>query len=89
VNTVEQRTRITAAELAREWGISINKVRHWIATQQLRAQNLAKDPGGRPRYSISRAAIEEFERNRETTPIQKPMRSTPRRQRTMRIESFI
>ena len=73
--------------LAEEWGVSPSKVRDLIASGQLRAINLARDPNGRPRYSISREDIAAFEQAREA----RPATVTHKKPRScsMEIESFI
>lgn len=62
-----ERTAITPPELARRWGVSIEKVHRWINTGQLRAFNAATNRGGRPRYRIFESDIEEFVSRRATT----------------------
>jgi excisionase family DNA binding protein len=58
------RTKISPPELARRWGISVDKVRAWIRSGELRAVNAARRPGGRPRWLIGLEDLEAFERRR-------------------------
>ena len=58
------KTSFTPPELAELWGVSPDKVRAWIHSGELQAVNQAAKQGGRPRYRISRKAIEKFEARR-------------------------
>jgi len=66
----------TPPELAKQWGVSPDKVRAWILSGELEAIDISKTQGGRPRYLIPRAAIEAFEACRS---IQTPPEPSPRR----------
>ena len=66
-----QRRTKTPPQYAREKGVAVNKVLHWIKTGQLRAFNGASDPDGKPRYLIDVADIEAFEAQRSVTPPRK------------------
>jgi len=56
VRDLEQRYRVTTAT-----------VLHWIESRQLRAINVGVDPGKRkPRWRVSQAALDAFERQRST-----------------------
>ena len=46
------------------YGVSQMTVLAWIHTGQLAATNVARKPGGRPRWRISEAALEAFELRR-------------------------
>ncbi len=72
------RSKITPAQLAREWGCDVKTVRAWIRSGQLRAIDAAVRPGGRPRFLIDRADVIAFENARA---VQAPGRK-PRRRRT-------
>ena len=52
---------MTPAQVATERGIRTGKVLAWIATGQLVAVNHATRLGGRPRWRISRAALDCFD----------------------------
>jgi len=60
----ESRAVKTPPELAREWGVSPDKVLHWIRTGELRATNVAISQSGRPRYRIDPEAIAAFQARR-------------------------
>lgn len=64
-STTRDRRRLTPPQLAREWGVSADKVRAWIESGELRAVNLAARPGGRPRYRMDPADALAFEARRE------------------------
>jgi len=66
------KTTWTPPELAREWGISPDKILTWIRSGELRAVNIATTQLGRPRYQIDAEAIESFKRNRASRPAPKP-----------------
>jgi hypothetical protein len=55
---------LTPPQLAARWGVSSDKVLHLIRTGQLRALNVAADPGGRPRWRIPVEAVLAFEQAR-------------------------
>ena len=56
---VEPRT-ISPAQLAKQWGITIQKVLGWIQTGKLDAINIATKETTRPRYRIEPDAIAKF-----------------------------
>jgi hypothetical protein len=51
---------LTPPQLAKRWGVSPDKVLAWIRSGELRASNIAKRAGGRPRYLIDPAEAEAF-----------------------------
>ena len=63
-----RKTKLTPPELARQWGIDVQKVLHWIKAGELRAVNLATRRDGRPRYAIDQADIAIFEASRTVQP---------------------
>lgn len=74
------RNSLTPPELAKELGVSPDKVLYWIHSGELQAANLATRQGGRPRYSIDRKSVESFKRmraNQSPPPIQKRRKKTP------------
>jgi excisionase family DNA binding protein len=75
---------LTPPQLAKQLGVKPDKVRTWIKSGQLAATNVAKKPGGRPRYRISEAAIEEFERKRQGA-----APPTPARKRRMKSDDRV
>lgn len=72
------KTHYTPPELAKQWNVSPDKVRAWIASGELEAFDASTTQGGRPRYLIRREAVEAFEARRS---IQKPPEPAPRRSR--------
>ncbi|MDY0168499.1 MAG: helix-turn-helix domain-containing protein [Thermoguttaceae bacterium] len=66
---------LSAAALARRLGVHPHKVLGWIRSGELRAVDLAERRGGRPRWKIMPAALDEFLSARQSQP------PTPRRRR--------
>lgn len=64
----------TPPELAKQLGISSEKVLTWIRNGELRAVNVAAGLAGRPRWRISSVAFEEFLKRRESGPPVVPRR---------------
>ena len=60
----EQSQSLTVPELAKKWGVSTKKIYALIKGGELKAINTSVGPGKRPRYSIARSAIEEYEQKR-------------------------
>jgi excisionase family DNA binding protein len=73
------RRKLTPPEVAELWGISLNSIMTWIRNGELRAINVAKIVGGRPRYRIDVDDLENFERRRAVQP---PPPRSPRRRKT-------
>jgi hypothetical protein len=76
---------LTIPQLAREYHLGRDKWRGFIVRGELAAINIANDPHSlRPRYMVSRAAVEAFlESRRVVPPAPKPVRrradaATPR-----------
>lgn len=66
----------TVADVCRRYGVGEHTVLGWIGRGELKAVNVARKPGAkRPRWRITSAAIEEFERLRTPVP------TTPRARR--------
>ena len=63
-----RKTKLTPPELAKLWGIDVQKVLYWIKGCELRAINLATKCDGRPRYAIDIADIALFETTRTVQP---------------------
>lgn len=77
-SVVVAKTHYTPPELAKQWSVSPDKIRAWIASGELEAFDASTTQGGRPRYLIRREAVEAFEALRS---IQKPPEPAPRRSR--------
>jgi hypothetical protein len=63
-----RKTKISPPALARQWGIDVQKVLHWVKTGELKAINIARDRSGRPRYAIDLADVQIFELSRQVEP---------------------
>lgn len=63
-----ERQKFTVPLLAKLWGVSTNKVLHFVRTGELRAINIATRTDQRPRYLIDRADIDSFEQSRQVVP---------------------
>ena len=62
------RTKLTPLEVAQLWGVSVGTIMIWIRNGELRAVNLARRLGGRPRYRIDVADLTQFENLRANQP---------------------
>jgi excisionase family DNA binding protein len=58
------RTKLTPPELAKQWGLSVDKILAWVHSGELRATNVATKLGGRPRFLIDLADVAAFEARR-------------------------
>jgi len=67
-----QKTKLTPPEIAKCWGVSVEKILAFIRSGELRAINAAF-PGRnqRPRFLIDVADLADFERRRSTGPAPK------------------
>jgi excisionase family DNA binding protein len=61
-------TKLTQPEVAQLWGVSVGTIMTWIRNGELRAINVAKRLGGRPRYRIDVADLTDFENRRAYQP---------------------
>lgn len=59
---------MTPPEVAASRGVSVKKVLLWIETGELVAVNLATSRQGRPRWKISKDALQRFESARQSLP---------------------
>jgi hypothetical protein len=59
---------VTPPALAREWGVGQGKILALIRAGELAAVDLAAPGCRRPRYSVAREAIDDFERRRRVIP---------------------
>lgn len=60
---------ITPPAIARRFGITHEKVMHWIKSGQLKAVNIATRPTGRPRYVVAETELQAFENRRASVPM--------------------
>lgn len=81
----KSKTKLTPPQLAERWGISADKIVHWIKAGELRAIDASLKRGDRPRYLIDVADVEAFEAARAVVPEAPPAR----RQRETRPEGFV
>lgn len=77
----ESKPTLTPPQLAKEWGISPDKVLGWIRSGELRARNVSQ--GNRPRYLIDRETLESFR-----PPKDKPVKQRRRKTRGDVIEFY-
>jgi len=75
---------LTPPEVARRLGVEPEQVRAWIVRGELRGFNLAARQGGRPRWKVDPASLEEFLSRRQAQP--EPQR--PKRTRTDKPRVF-
>ncbi|MFO0899847.1 MAG: hypothetical protein U0836_20645 [Pirellulales bacterium] len=81
------RESYTPPTLAIKWACKPETVLAHIKAGRLRAFNLATSTSSRPRWRISREAVEAFEAQRSATPVAQVPR-TRRRKATNTIEFF-
>lgn len=63
-----QRRKLTPPQLAKRWGVNVNKVTGFIRSGELVAINLAGRGCTRPRYAIDETDVEAFEAARRVIP---------------------
>lgn len=68
---------ITVRELAERYGVGARTALTWIARGELRAVDVSRERGGRPRWRITTEALEAFELARTPSPL--PPRARRRR----------
>jgi excisionase family DNA binding protein len=71
---------LTVGELARRYRVSEEKVRRWIKSGELTALNVADARSRKPRYVVTREALDRFERGRAAA----QPKPTPRRRPEVR-----
>ncbi len=65
---------LTPPKIAAELSVRVGKVLAWIRRGELTAVNVAQAVGGRPRWRIRRADLEDFLLRRQCQPKVKPVR---------------
>jgi Uma2 family endonuclease len=65
---IRSKTKLTPPELAKQWGVDVAKILHWVKSGELKAINIATDRNGRARYAIDVADIAIFEASRSVQP---------------------
>lgn len=73
---------LTPPAVAALLGVQPAKVRRWIASGELSAANLAERASGRPRFRVSRQALDDFLASR-TPSAPKPRKRRKRQERAM------
>ncbi len=74
------RTKLTPPQIAKRFGIDVNKILGWIRSGELRAINGARKANGtKPRFLVDVADLEAFERSRQVSP---PPAPAPRARRS-------
>ncbi len=79
----------TPPELAKQWGVAVNKVLGFIDTGELVAINLATSRKGRPRWKISAQAIADFELRRQSLPASPAAPRRAKKQPASRVIQFV
>lgn len=64
--------RLTIAEVAELWGVSVGHVHSLVSYGHLRAVNISLNPAGRPTWRIDDVALREFEESRRKAPAAPP-----------------
>lgn len=77
---ITHRKKLTPPQVARLWGVSVDKVLTWIRSGELIAINASTSGSGRPRYLVDISALEAFERRRQVV----AQKRIPRRRRDLR-----
>jgi len=78
-------TYLTPTQLAKRWGVAVDKIYDLIATGQLPAINVAVKPNGKPRYRIPPDAIAAFESARS---VGRPKLTKQRRRRHTNVVEY-
>ncbi len=65
---------LTPPAIAEELGIRQSKIATWIRSGELIAVDVSETRGGRPRWRISREALDSFLLRRQSTPPAEPIR---------------
>jgi excisionase family DNA binding protein len=73
--TTSECITVTPPQLARRYGVHVDKIMAWIRAGELRALNLATRPSGRARWRIKDSDLAEFEARRTAVP--KPQQGGP------------
>jgi len=84
-----QRETISPPMLARMLGVGLDKVHAWIKSGELIASNLATLPTQRPRWQVTREAVEQFMlRRANRTPTRRQRRKAQAPQSAGYVEFF-
>lgn len=83
-----ERRKLSLPQVARMLGVADGKVLAWIKSGELRAINLSRLRGQRPRYAIDIADLERFEQSRTIVPETAPPTRRVRRKATAGVKEF-
>jgi hypothetical protein len=80
-------TTFSVRDVQARHAVGVHTVLHWIATGQLRAVNISRNPGAKkPRWRITQEALDAFELTR--TPIPQLPRTRRRKRRVDFVEFY-
>lgn len=82
------RSKLTPPEVAEKLRVGVEKVHGWIRNGELRAINVAKQLGLRPRYRIDVEDLKAFEDRRAVVPVPPPAPRGKRHKANNVIEFF-
>jgi excisionase family DNA binding protein len=77
---------LTPPQVAKQLGVSADKILGWIRKGELHATNVATGGGGRPRYRISDEELAEFQRTRQN--VKPPPKPSRRRKKDPNVIEF-
>lgn len=81
--------KLTPPEVAKQLGVSEEKVRAWILAGELRAMNAATKCSGRPSYKIEVQDLLDFEQRRQVVAgDHRPIRRQKRARKTTSIKEY-
>ena len=80
-----EREYLTPPEVGRLLGVSADKVLRWITSGELPAVDLSTRRGPRPRWHVSRAAMETFLLRRQSQPAAPIARRKKKREKKLRF----
>lgn len=76
---------LTVKDLCEWYGVGEHTVLGWIRRGELKAIDVSRRPGGKPRWRITQGALEAFEQLRTPSP---PPPPTRRRRRPANVTEF-
>jgi hypothetical protein len=83
--TTTERRKFTPPEVARRFGVAVDKILAWIRSGELRAIDASTRRAARPRYLVDVEDLEAFERSRQVTP---PAPRAKRRRRVAAVREY-
>jgi len=76
--------RFTPREISESYSVTVDVVLAWIKSGQLRAVDVSRAAGGKPRWRIDPADLAAFEARRSSVPLPKPARRRRRSDRPVK-----